>query len=233
MQSLASHGSTSLRSKAALAALVAQQGVAADGPALRAVPPLNTGVSCQMNLDRQIAAFAQLVGSGAIEIYNEFSLQHELGLFLRGDLPNCRVQFERNVSHFKLVKTSFEKREIDISVTAVTSGERLSAIELKYPRNGQVPESMFGFCKDIAFLEQLVSSGFQSAYFLAVADDPLFYSGNSDGIYGLFRGGKPITGTITKPTGAKDSQVTIRGSYKAKWLPISAKTMFCLVQVGS
>ncbi len=53
----------------------------------------------------------------------------------------------------------------------MTSGaERLSALELKYPRNGQVPESMFSFCKDIAFLEQLGLSGFQSAYVLTVAD---------------------------------------------------------------
>lgn len=53
-----------------------------------------------MDLDRQIADFAQAVGRGEIEIYNEFSLQHELGIFLRASLPGCKVQFERNVSHF-------------------------------------------------------------------------------------------------------------------------------------
>ena len=185
-----------------------------------------------MKLNGQIADFAQAVADGAIEIYNEFSLQHELGIYLRAQLVGCRVQFERHVSHFKLAKSLFEKKEIDIVVTS-SIGERLSALELKYPRNGQVPESMFSFCKDIAFLEQLVSSGFQSAYFLAVADDKLFYSGNNKGIYGLFRGGMPITGTIIKPTGAKDSQVTINGSYSASWLPISGDTRFLLVQVGN
>lgn len=115
----------------------------------------------------------------------------------------------------------------------MTSGaERLSALELKYPRNGQVPESMFSFCKDIAFLEQLVLSGFQSAYFLAVADHKHFYAGASTGIYGHFRSGAPITGTITKPTGAKDSAVTIAGSYTASWVPISGDTRFCLVRVA-
>jgi hypothetical protein len=64
-----------------------------------------------MKLDRQIEGFAKLVGSGAIEIYNEFSLQHELGLFLRNQLNGCKVQFERNVSHFKLQKSAFEKRK--------------------------------------------------------------------------------------------------------------------------
>lgn len=79
----------------------------------------------------------------------------------------------------------------------MTSGaERLSALELKYPRNGQVPESMFSFCKDIAFLEQLVLSGFQSAYFLAVADHKHFYAGASTGIYGHFRSGAPTQKNI-------------------------------------
>lgn len=185
-----------------------------------------------MQLHHQITEFTKAVGNGAITFYNEFSLQHELGLFLRGQLVGCKVEFERNVSHFKLAKSNFEKKEIDIAVTS-PSGERLSAIELKYPRNGQVPESMFGFCKDIAFLEQLVLSGFQSAYFLAVVDHKLFYSGNDKGIYGLFRSGTPITGTIAKPTGAKDSKVTISGSYVATWLPVFESTKFCLVQVRS
>lgn len=56
---------------------------------------------------------------------------------------------------------------------------------LKFPRNGQVPESIFSFCKDIAYWEQLSNSGLKHA----VADDSLFYSGNVDGTYGLFRGG--------------------------------------------
>lgn len=183
-----------------------------------------------MDLDQQIKDFAQAVGERSIEIYNEFSLQHELGIFLRAQLQGCKVQFERNVSHFNLAKTNFEKREIDIAVTS-PAGERLSALELKYPRNGQVPESMFSFCKDIAFLEQLVLAGFRSAYFLAVADHKHFYAGASTGIYGLFRNGTPITGTITKPTGAKDSTVTITGSYSASWVPVLGDTKFCLVRV--
>lgn len=185
-----------------------------------------------MRLDQHIADFIKAVGAGSIEIYNEFSLQHELGVFLRRALPACKIQFERNVSHFALAKGGFGKKEIDIAVTAGDSGAKLSAIELKYPRNGQIPESMFSFCKDIAFLEQLVAAGFPSASFLAVVDDPLFYSGNGDGIYGLFRERKAITGTITKPTGAKDMHVTIRGSYRAEWLPVSGNTKFCLVPIG-
>lgn len=185
-----------------------------------------------MILNQHITEFAQAVGAGTIEIYNEFSLQHELGIYLRNRLDTCRVQFERNVSHFNLEKSHLEKKEIDIAITSIESGAHLSAIELKYPRNGQVPESMFGFCKDIAFLEQLVTSGFKTAYFLAVVDHSHFYSGNSDGIYGLFRSGLPITGKIIKPTGAKDQNVFIRGSYRANWLPVSGNSKFCLVQIA-
>lgn len=60
-----------------------------------------------MQLDLLITEFARTVTSGAIEIYNEFSLQHELGIFLRMELPGRKVQFERNVSHFNLSKASF------------------------------------------------------------------------------------------------------------------------------
>ena len=74
---------------------------------------------------------------------------------------------------------------------------------------------------------------FQSGYFLAVVDHPHFYSGKGvDGIYGHFRRRVPITGKITKPTGSKDYEITIEGSYVANWLPVSDKTKFCLVTVG-
>jgi len=180
---------------------------------------------------KSILGFIELIRSGAVEVYNEFSLQHELGIFLREQHPAYKVQFERNVSHFGLSKVEFEKRETDIAVTSRDKGERICALELKYPRNSQVPETIFSFCKDIAFLEQLVASGFQSAYFLAVADDPLFYSGREDGIYGLFRAGHAITGNIKKPTGAKDHEVRISGTYNASWLAISGPTKFCLIEV--
>ncbi len=187
-----------------------------------------------MQLDCQINEFIEEVRSGAVEIYNEISLQHELGLFLRRQLSDCKVQFERNVSQFQLQKSDFEKKEIDIAVTSAESDEPLSAIELKYPRNGQFPESMFSFCKDIKFLEQLVDSGFQSAYFLVIADHPQFYSGNCIGneIYGYFRSGVPITGIITKPTGSRNKEVNIKGSYTASWNEVSGNTKFCLIRVG-
>lgn len=184
-----------------------------------------------MDLQKYILEFTQAVASNEVEIYNEFSLQHELGIFLRSQLKDCRVQFERNVAHFNLRKSNFYKREIDIVVTSPDRKILHAAIELKFPRNGQVPETMFSFCTDIGFLEQLVAGGFQFGYFLAVVDHPHFYSGKADGIYGLFRDGQTITGTIAKPTGARDKEITLNGSYTASWLPINGKLKCCLIEI--
>lgn len=182
-----------------------------------------------MDLTPLIIDFLKTVESGATEIYNEFSLQHELGIYLRNHIQDKKVQFERNVSDFALPKSQFEKKEIDLSITSANLNEKLCAIELKFPRNGQVPESLFSFCKDILFLEQLVQAGFQSAYFLAVVEDKLFYSGADAGIYSYFRTGKTITGRIQKPTGTKSHEVTINGNYTAVWHPITDEMKYCLI----
>ena len=183
-----------------------------------------------MDLKSKILEFLSEVESGKVEIYNEFSLQHELGVYLRNTLEDCKVRFERNVSHFNLSKLDFEKKEIDI---AIFSPElKLAAIELKYPRNGQVPETIFSFCKDILFLEQLVRAGFQKAYFLAVVEHEHFYSGKSNGIYSFFRNGEMITGNITKPTGLKNHQVVIEGKYFANWVVLFEKTKYCLIEIN-
>lgn len=182
-------------------------------------------------MKNKIGEFFKLIEESKIEIYNEFSLQHELGIFLREQYTDKKIQFERNISYFGFDKSNFKKKEIDIVM--YTNEDNLDCVmELKFPRNGQVPESMFSFCKDIAFLEQLVVSGFKSAYFIAVADDKLFYSGNNDGIYGLFRGEQEITGTIQKPTGNKEETVHISGTYKAHWKDVKDNTKYCLIEVS-
>ena len=47
-----------------------------------------------MRIDSQIADFMSLVATKKIEIYNEFSLQHELGVYLRQNLHDLKVQFD-------------------------------------------------------------------------------------------------------------------------------------------
>lgn len=178
-----------------------------------------------------IKRFVDEIASGRVHIYNEFSLQHELGIYLRSKLEGKKVQFERNISFFGLNKSEFVKREIDISVF---SDENMpeTAVELKYPRNGQHPEQMFSFCKDVQFAEQLKSSRFKEAYVVIFADDPLFYErGSQEGIYSFFRGERNLSGEITKPTGKKDDKVNIKGSYTVKWHTVTGDLKYTMIEV--
>jgi hypothetical protein len=50
--------------------------------------------------------FFSRVAAGELEIYNEFSLQHEFGIFLRSVLLGYRVEFERPVGFYGLQRTA-------------------------------------------------------------------------------------------------------------------------------
>lgn len=101
-------------------------------------------------------------------------MQLELGIFLRtrGECSGYTIQFERNVSFFSITGT--KKHEIDIVIFNLDKTEKF-AIELKFPKNGQYPEQMYSFIKDIVFMEQLKKYGFTETYTLTLVDDPLFY----------------------------------------------------------
>lgn len=170
------------------------------------------------------------VAGGEIEIYNEFSVQHELGIILRRQHSESTVEFERNVSHFGFEKRAFEKREIDIVVYSKQTGALETAVELKFPRNGQHPEQMFSFCKDVVFVEQLKAAGFATAYVVIFAEDPLFYQGNRGEIYDYFRGYRPLSGTVTKPTGKRDTSLTVRGSYPIEWSGVRGSMKYTVIE---
>ncbi len=195
-------------------------------------PPIPAG-SYQIvmtTLRSLVDGFLSYVKESRIEIYNEFSLQHELGVFLRTHLPDYQVQFERNVLHFNN-KNTFTKREIDIVVFSPDKTDLRIAIELKFPRNGQIPEQMFSFCKDIAFVEELKEAGFKEAGLLIFVDSHLFYEGSKNGIYAHFRGHKPITGTIAKPTGKKDKYVSIKGNCRIDWVNLNSEIKYAFATV--
>lgn len=187
----------------------------------------------RMNLSASIKNFMALVADRKIQIYNEFSLQHELGIHLRGELSPLKVQFERNVSYFGLAKSEFEKKEIDISVFSSHLDAPEAALELKYPRGGQYPEQMFSFCKDIVFLEQLAKAGFKRCMFMAVADGRPFFEGPATGIYSYFRGGKSLHGKIVKPTGSRDKELYIEGRYDIFWSSLIDNTKYTVVDIVS
>jgi hypothetical protein len=172
----------------------------------------------------------QMVEAEEVEIYNEFSLQHEFGLFLRSQIVGVKVQFERNIAFFGLNKADFEKREIDICAYSRIE-DPLLAVELKYPRSGQYPEQLFSFCKDVVFLEQLRKSGFQQCAFVAVVEDRPFFDGRQTGIYSPFRGGPPLHGEVVKPTGAKDQTLHVSGSYSITWLSIGDRKRYLIIEI--
>ena len=98
-----------------------------------------------MELEKLIIDFLYLQKNENFEnIYNEFSLQHELGIFLRKRLSNIyKVEFERNISFFLGKENSKKliKKEIDIVIYDKEKNKKI-AIELKRPLNGQYPEHM-------------------------------------------------------------------------------------------
>ncbi len=177
-----------------------------------------------------LASFSGQLGTGEIEIYNEFSLQHELGIYLRNSFKGKRIQFERNVSFFGFSKQQFVKREIDIVLYRKNEALLDAAIELKFPRNGQYPEQMYSFCKDVVFAEQLKYAGFDKAYVIIFAEDRLFYEGRQSGIYGFFRGGRNLTGTVEKPTGDQESELVVKGNYQIKWNNVVGPLKYTLIE---
>jgi len=210
-------------------------------------------------LREKLEEFIGLIKSGEIEVYNEFSFQHELGYFLRNQLKqysgDFKIQFERNFRElFDLSDDEIEgrfgtkkvrKKEIDISI--LQGPIKLASIELKFPRNGQVPESMYSFVKDVKFLEGLTSSKnkksinmFSKGFFICLVDDRLFYQGGTknDGIYEYFRRKDKnvrICKETKKPTGKniESEEYTIRLSkeYVGKWLPIKDEMHYLLIEV--
>ena len=174
-------------------------------------------------MKKHLIDFIENIKTGKLEIYNEFSLQHELGIFLRNALPiDYRIEFERNVSYFGIDGT--DKKEIDIVVYKNDNGKKMDkyAIELKFPRNGQYPEQMYSFIKDIKFMEQLKDAGFKNTYCLTLVDDNKFYSNNklkTDGIYGYFRNKEQISAKtkIKRPTGNTENSIELDNNYTISW----------------
>ncbi len=172
--------------------------------------------------------FMDMVEGGQIEVYNEFSLQHELGIFLRERLSDYKVQFERNTKYFGI--SGSVKHEIDIVI--FNDSERC-AVELKYPMNGQYPEQMYSFVKDIAFMEQLKDKGFDATYCLTMVNDKNFYSGKkTDGIYAFFRDNRLLSGTIGKPTGKVEEAVTLKRAYKISWEGKTERLKYYIVEIN-
>lgn len=178
-------------------------------------------------------------------VYNEFSLQHELGIFLRNQLKDnhLKVQFERNISFFfdkekKFIKKEFIKKEIDIVIFDQEKKEKY-AIEVKFPKNGQFPEQMYSFIKDIRFMEQLQliePVRFTKTFAVCLVDNKNFYQGNvsEEKIYKYFRNEPQIIqGKIQKPTGEikENDTISLEKQYQIQWQELKGDYRYYIVEI--
>lgn len=178
------------------------------------------------------------------KIYNEFSLQHELGIFFRDRLkeidPDFKIHFERNVKDFygdvHYDDSYFVKHEMDIVIFKdFDKDSEKYAIELKFPTNGAARKRMYQFVEDIKFMEQVANDlNFTKTFCLALisysARGNLFRDDSKDErdkdeIYQYFRDSKeklPIQKDFVnkdkkdRKTG-KQIEYHIDGSYPINW----------------
>ncbi len=187
-----------------------------------------------LNLEVLIIDFLNTIEPKAIEIYNEFSLQHELGIYLRNYLPNYKVQFERNISYF-FDKAQTIKKEIDIVIFDNNKTEKY-AIEIKYPRKAAYSRRLYSFVKDIKFMEELKNLGFTETYCLTLVEQAPFYSGkNNQGIYKYFRDEHKVYGNIknpiTNPNDKNPPSISIDGIYPIIWKNLDGKRKYYLIKI--
>lgn len=190
-------------------------------------------------ITQTIRSFMSNCTQSKIKIYNEISLQLELGIFLRNNLKDFTLRFERNINAYstrigknKINKNDFIKREIDIVLfngVNEVDAEEIYAIELKFPRNGQYPEQMYSFIKDIKFMEEVKTKlNFTNTYCVTLVDDPNFYNPNNKTLKDIYRhfriGDKNLhqlksATTINKPTGPinKRTSITIENDHVIEW----------------
>lgn len=180
-----------------------------------------------MDISEYVQEFIKRISLKKIEIYNEASIQHELAIFLRNKLSKFNIQLERNISFFGLDKKKFEKKEMDLVIFDNAKREK-TAIEIKFPINGEVPEQIFKFAKDIKFLEQLKSEGFRNNVFITFTNDSNFWNDNGrekGSIYYKFREQKKLCDTIKKPTKSKNKiprkPIVLKGRYDIKWKDVT------------
>lgn len=159
-------------------------------------------------------------------VYNEFSLQHELGIYLRQNLPNnYRVLFERNVDDIFHKNGITVKKEMDIYIYNKSNVNEKYAIELKFPRNGAYPKRMFHFIEDIVFMEDVKNAGATKTYVLTLVEDKNFYNPTghktTNDIYDYFRSGKLIKrGTVFKQIGNNSGTMVVKKNHQINWNPV-------------
>lgn len=179
----------------------------------------------RMTMLRLLSDFLEQASNGAGQISNERSLQLEIGMMFRNNY--CDVRFEKVCRALpnRPEHTKRQKRDLDL---LVSRGNETLAMELKAPFSGRVPETMYDFYSDIAFVEAIVEQGIADrGVCLIVTNDNAYWSGREKGgIYEPLRNsGAAISGLIRKPTGRKDEAIVVSGNYVPVWRDIGNREM--------
>ena len=190
-------------------------------------------------------------------LYNEASLQHELGCFLRGK-QNIPVSFEKPVGDYW---KDWEKKYTNKTNNNEENGENKTikknidlvlnynseniAIELKYPKKGD-PENVefWAFVTDIKFLEEMVYSNnckIAKGYFIVVFDttkktlyDSTINTTSSYNIYNIFRKIRKLEKEITYPfKDGTEQPIKLEGVYEIDWQILeNSKLGYLLIEVS-
>ena len=182
-----------------------------------------------MNADFEGAVHQFFAGppSECGQITNECSLQLELGYSLRKS--GWLVRFEMPMRASRLEGSTL-KAKYNLDLLASRGGETVG-LEIKVPRHGQHPETMYAICADLEFIEALKRSGqVDFGYSLIATDDAVFWtdSGRGSLIHNQFRSAAGrLTGLISKPTGARDTAIVLQGSYSvgSAWRSMSSNLL--------
>ena len=172
-----------------------------------------------MTIPEVIKRFLDEPQPNVSRIENERGLQLELGLMLRQ--RGFKVGFEVSCSvKSNIQQTKRQKRDVDLLVKAQYD---ICAIELKVPLSGRVPETIYDFYADIAFMEAIVEAGFADVGLcILLTNDSQFWRGTKiSEVYAPLRNQEnTLTGLITKPTGGRNTTVFIEGVYHLTWHPL-------------
>lgn len=181
--------------------------------------------TCHANGDieimlKRLRDFLDGANTNSGKIDNERALQLEIGMMFRQNFFD--VQFEKSCHVLPVdpAHTKKQKRDLDL---LVSDGRESLAIELKAPFSGRVPETVYDFYTDVAFVESIVHDGIADrGDCLIVTNDPAYWSGRKkSGIYQPLRvGGSVLSGIIDKPTGKDENSIVIAGTYHPIWQDI-------------
>lgn len=167
-------------------------------------------------------------------LYNEASVQFELGWYLREKFPDSKIQLERNVNYIFNDYVGLVKREIDILISKLPNSNHI-VIEIKASiGQGHVrPVTVFEWIKDIRFLEQLSKKGIPG-FSIFITDNFGFQEAKREtkDLLKNFRS-KNIEGSYIKHerTANKNESITLEGKYLIEWEKLNNDLYYFIVEI--